>query len=268
MKNRLSLIVTLVVAIMVITGCSKTTNQKESLASDDKINNPVETVTLNVGCSSSFAPYEYETDLKGNKTFEGMNVEIINLITSQLGYKVVYKEFNPSEIMNVKQNGKIDVISGGVIPTSENMKVIDFTEAYFYPRYVAVFKKGENIKSLSDLQDKTISYTLNTSYQKIAEGVNNATSIGMKNSNECIEEVSTEGVDAAIIDGGEASEYLSKNDTLEMCILEKSEDYFALGFPKNSPYFEPMSNKLIELKNNGELNKIIVKYLSEDFKLE
>jgi len=51
-----------------------------------------------------------------------------------------------------------------------------------------------------------------------------------------------------------------------MTLLEKLEaDSFAIGFPKGSPYYEAFNNTLIEMMNNGELDEIVAKHLSEEF---
>ena len=63
-------------------------------------------------------------------------------------------------------------------------------------------------------------------------------------------------------------EFLKENEGLSMSLLDKTEDCFAIGFPKESPYFETFNNTLKEMMENGELDEIIASHLSEQFILD
>ena len=53
---------------------------------------------------------------------------------------------------------------------------------------------------------------------------------------------------------------------LAMSLLDKDpNDCFAIGFPKDSPYYETFNNTLKEMMENGELDSIIASHLSEEF---
>ena len=47
-----------------------------------------------------------------------------------------------------------------------------------------------------------------------------------------------------------------------MSLLDKTEDCFAIGFPKESPYYETFNNTVKEMMDNGELDEIIASHLS------
>lgn len=53
-----------------------------------------------------------------------------------------------------------------------------------------------------------------------------------------------------------------------MSLLDKTDDCFAIGFPKESPYYETFNNTLKEMMENGELDSIIAEHLSEQFILD
>ena len=47
------------------------------------------------------------------------------------------------------------------------------------------------------------------------------------------------------------AEFLKNNDTLKMSLLDKTDDCFAIGFPKESPYYETFNNTLKEMMDDG-----------------
>lgn len=48
--------------------------------------------------------------------------------------------------------------------------------------------------------------------------------------------------------------------------MDKNEaDCFAIGFPKDSPYYETFNETLKEMMESGELDEIIAEHLSEEF---
>ena len=53
-----------------------------------------------------------------------------------------------------------------------------------------------------------------------------------------------------------------------MSLLDKTDDCFAIGFPKESPYYETFNSTLKEMMENGELDAIIADHLSEPFILD
>ena len=76
----------------------------------------------------------------------------------------------------------------------------------------------------------------------------------------CIEEVKSKRADACIVDGAGATEFLKNNEGLKLSLMDKvDDDCFAIGFPKESPYYETFNNTLKEMMENGELDEIIAK---------
>lgn len=53
-----------------------------------------------------------------------------------------------------------------------------------------------------------------------------------------------------------------------MSLLEKTDDCHAIGFPKDSPYYETFNETLKEIMADGELDAIIKNHLSEEFILQ
>ena len=244
-------------------------SEAESSEAEVSADNPFAGKTVKVGCSATFVPFEsIEMAADGSKTYVGMNIDIVKAIVEKNGGSVEFVDMPFKSLMAAIQAGQIDFCSGGMAPTEEREKTLDFSEIFFYPRNAIVYRAEDDYPDLDSLQGKTVAYVFGTNYQQVAESIPDVNAVGLQGSPACIEEVKSKRADACIIDGAGASEFLKNNDTLKMSLLDKTDDCFAIGFPKESPYYETFNNTLKEMMDDGELNKIIAEHLSEQFILD
>lgn len=244
-------------------------SEAESSEAEVSADNPFAGKTVKVGCSATFVPFEsIEMAADGSKNYVGMNIDIVKAIVEKNGGSVEFVDMPFKSLMAAIQAGQIDFCSGGMAPTEEREKTLDFSEIFFYPRNAIVYRAENDYPDLDSLQGKTVAYVFGTNYQQVAESIPDVNAVGIQGSPACIEEVKSKRADACIIDGAGASEFLKNNDTLKMSLLDKTDDCFAIGFPKESPYYETFNNTLKEMMDDGELNKIIAEHLSEQFILD
>ena len=242
---------------------------EESSAEEASADNPFAGKTVKVGCSATFVPFEsIEMAADGSKTYVGMNIDIVRTIVEKNGGQVEFVDMPFKSLMAAIQAGQIDFCSGGMAPTDERRETLDFSEIFFYPRNAIVYRSEDNYPDLESRQGKTVAYVFGTNYQQVAESIEGAETVGIQGSPACIEEVKSGRADACIIDGAGATEFLKENEGLSMSLLDKTEDCFAIGFPKESPYYETFNNTLKEMMDNGELDEIIASHLSEQFILD
>ena len=268
-------------AIGLLTGCgssksAETTAEAESSSEEAEsseaevsADNPFNGKTVKVGCSATFVPFEsIEMAADGSKTYVGMNIDIVKDVVEKNGGTVEFVDMPFKSLMAAIQAGQIDFCSGGMAPTEEREKTLDFSDIFFYPRNAIVYRAEDDYPNLDSLQGKTVAYAFGTNYQQVAESIPDAQAVGIQGSPACIEEVKSKRADACIIDGAGAAEFLKNNAELKMSLLDKTDDCFAIGFPKNSPYYETFNNTLKEMMENGELDAIIADHLSEQFILD
>lgn len=229
--------------------------------------NPFAGKTVKVGCSATFVPFEsIEMAADGTKTYVGMNIDIIKAVVEKNGGTVEFQDMPFKSLIAAIQAGQIDFCSGGMAPTEERKQTLDFSEVFFYPRNAIVYRDTDSYPTLDSLQGKTVAYVFGTNYQQVAESIEGVNAVGIQGSPACIEEVKSKRADACIIDGAGAVEYLGENSGLAMSLLDKDpNDCFAIGFPKDSPYYETFNNTLKEMMENGEIDSIIASHLSEEF---
>lgn len=274
--KKLTLCLALAAAMGVLSACGGSEPAKPAAttagaeaATEAVADNPFKGVTVKVGCSATFVPYEsIDMGADGKKIYKGMNIDIIQAVVEKNGGTVEFADMPFKSLVAAIQAKQIDFCSGGMAPTEERKQSLDFSEIFFYPRNAIVYHAEADYPDLDALKGKTIAYVFGTNYQQVAESVEGAKTIGIQGSPACIEEVKSKRADACIIDGAGATEFLKNNDQLSMSLLDKTDDCFAIGFPKESPYYETFNATLKEMMENGELDAIIANHLNEQFILD
>src|SRR5574344_2722716 len=131
----------LFVFISILTGCSRNDNE------------------LIMVTEAGFAPYEYYQ----NNEIVGVDVEGGKKIAEKLGKKLVVRDVAFDSIINELNSGKADFAAAGMSIDEERKKSVDFSIEYATSEQVVVVRKGyDKIKSMNDLENKTISVQLGT----------------------------------------------------------------------------------------------------------
>lgn len=220
--------------------------------------------------NATFPPFEsLELGSDGKEVVVGFDVDIATALAEKLGftYEVSNMEFNG--LIGALQSGRADFVLSGISPTEERKKSVDFTDGYFYPKTAVMCLKGRNLNSLESLKGKKISTTFGTNYENIAKGVEGATLVSMNSSPLVIQELVNDRVDAAIVDASQAVEFLKKQPSLEFHVLSEEEvpptDSFAIAAPKNSELIGLFNKALSEMKNEGIIDELTVKWMGKEF---
>jgi len=251
---------TALLSIALLAGCgSKTDSSGETSSSKAEV--------LNVALEATYAPFEFIDTTKGGKEIIGMDVDIVNHIAKQLGVTVKINDMPFSSVVASLTEGRADLAISGIAATPERKQSVDFTDNYYQPRMAIIAPKGSGYTSFEQLEGKKLVVPFATIYEQTAAQIKDAKVTAPNDVAAVIQEINNNRADAAILDGTTAAEYLKKNSKLEMNLLsaEESEEAFAIAFPKGSKWLEPFNQELKKMKENGELDKIVTKWLGEEF---
>lgn len=167
MKKRLSTLIILTLAAVLLSGCGK---------KDDN--------TFKVGMECGYAPFNWTqiNDSNGAVKIEGSadyaggyDVEIAKKIAEGLGKELVIVKTEWDGLVPALQSGKIDAIIAGMSPTAKRKKKIDFSDIYYQSNLVMVVKKGgafENATSIQDFSGAKVTAQLNTFHYDVIEQIN------------------------------------------------------------------------------------------------
>ena len=126
-------------------GAEEKSDEAGENSADTATENPFSGKTVKVGCSATFVPFEsIEMAADGSKTYVGMNIDIVKAVVEKNGGQVEFVDMPFKSLMAAIQAGQIDFCSGGMAPTAEREKTLDFSEIFFYPRNAIVYRAEDN----------------------------------------------------------------------------------------------------------------------------
>jgi arginine/lysine/histidine transporter system substrate-binding protein len=259
MKKSLSIVIILLIGLL--TACG--TSNKESDSSNGSEGNDKKVLVM--GTSADYPPFEYIDTAKGEEII-GFDVDIANAIADKLGYEIQIKDMEFSGLISAIENGQVDFVLSGMTPTEERKKSVDFSDVYYTAHHMIVSGKGSGIKSLEDLNGKTIGVQLGSIQEEKATEIGESVEMKIENRNripELIQEIIAGRFDAAIIEDTVANGYFKKNSDLEGFTIEDGaaeEAGSAIAFPKGSELTTDFNKALNEMIENGELEELVVKW--------
>ncbi|HCO80489.1 MULTISPECIES: transporter substrate-binding domain-containing protein [Bacillus] len=219
--------------------------------------------TYKIGIDVTYPPFEFE---KGGKTV-GIDVDLINAIAKDQGFKVKLEAMDFSGIIPAMQAGQLDVGMGGMSITDERKKKVDFSDPYFDAGLTVVVKKDSSIKSIDDLKGKKLAVKNGTTGAKFA--TDNADKYGYEvvqfnDSPSMFQEVSNGNADALIEDYPVITYAIAQQDLKLKTVGDRlNGDQYGISVMKgkNQDLLKKINKGLENLKKNGEYDKIIEKYL-------
>lgn len=93
-------------------------------------------------------------DASGNPI--GYDVDTANLIAKYMGVPAELTPLTPPARIPALQSGKVDFLVATLAPTPQRALTVDFTQPYNAFQMAVIAKKGETVKSVDDLKNKTI----------------------------------------------------------------------------------------------------------------
>lgn len=222
---------------------------------------------LVMGTSADYPPFEYIDTAVGEEII-GFDIDLAKAITGKLGYELEVQDIDFGSLITAMNAGNIDLILAGMTPTEERLKQVDFSDIYFTANYMIVSLKESNITKYEDLEGKVIGAQLGSiQYDKaeeIAEDINVQKIENRDRIPQLLQELKTGRIDVAIIEDTVMKGYLEKDDSLTGFLLEAGEEGSAIALPKDSELTEEFNRVLAEMKENGELEELVVKWFGGD----
>ncbi len=257
---------------LLITGCTK----KDSGNGDNEVVKTAvdkikENGKLTVYTEAGFAPYEFYSDNK----IVGVDVELMQKVADKIGVELEVTDVNFDTIVGSVQSGKADVGAAGITITDERAESVNFSKGYSTSaQYVIVIAEDDSVKTVEDLNGKTIGIQQGTTSDMLVEKLINegtlkdseyigytspavaAASLGSK-----VDAVVTDELTAIIVSGNGGGKYkafkLVNADGSDVSDVES----YGIAVAKGNDDLLAIINEVIdETTKDGSINKWIVEY--------
>ncbi|MBR1661751.1 MAG: basic amino acid ABC transporter substrate-binding protein [Acidaminococcaceae bacterium] len=256
MKKTWMLIMSMLMAVMMVAGCGG----GDKKAADNKLAQAPK--VLRVGTEPTFAPFEFQKE--GSKDFDGFDMDLIRAIGKQLNMKVEIQNMGFDALIPALNAGNIDVAASGMSITPDRQKAVDMSDPYYVSGLVVVVNKDNSaVKSVNDLNNKSIAVQIGTTGADRAAKVPGAKVKNFNTNSEVFLELKNKGVDAVIIDKPVAEYYLAQGGGKESAKIvgdSMEAESYGLSLKKNSPLTKEINKAMLDLKKNGEYDKIYEKW--------
>ncbi len=254
-KIRVIMSLLLITLIFSLCGCQK---------SDSGTNK-----TLTIGTNPEFPPFEY---IDENGEIAGFDIAVIKAIGEEMGYTVNIKSMEFKSLIASISTGGIDAAIAGMTVTDERKQSVNFSDSYYTATQYIVVPIGSSIKSLADLNGKSIAVQEGTTGDILATPAEDNSIITdssttvkrFKKGTDAIVELKNNGVDAVVIDANPAKEYVNANQSsLTYIVDDSSTEEYAIAVSKgNASLLNDLNMGLEKIKANGTFDRLVEEYIN------
>lgn len=245
---------------LLLGACGSTEESQPSSegTSEDKV--------LEMATSADFAPFESRNP---EGEFVGFDIDLANHIADELGYELKITDMKFDGLIGALQNNRVDMVLSGMSATDERKENVDFSTEYNRSGEIFITTKDSSIKSLEDLEGKTLGVQLGSIQEeganqiKADEGINFEIK-ALDESGALIQELLSNRVDAVYMDKAAGLGYTEAQDLAHFDDPTTSSPGMAVAFPKGSELVDDVNEVLKEAEESGKLQELKDKWLSEE----
>lgn len=214
--------------------------------------------------NAAFEPYEY---MEGDKVV-GIDAEIADALASKLGLEAQVENMEFDAIIPAVTSGKADIGLAGMTVSEERLLNVNFSDTYVEAGQAIIVKEGSDIKSAADLNGKIVGVQRGTTGDEYvsdeANGVGVASVERFSNGPDAAQALLTDKIDAVVIDNEPAKKLVENSQGLVKLNENLTSEQYAIAVAKdNDELLNAINGALNEMKENGELQAILDKYLNK-----
>ncbi|WKA57646.1 ABC transporter substrate-binding protein [Planococcus shenhongbingii] len=225
-----------------------------------------EAKVLDMGTSAEFPPFESRNP---EGEIVGFDIDLANHIAKELGYELNITDMKFDGLIGALQNDRVDMVIAGMSATEERRKNVDFSTEYNHSGEMFLTAKGSELKSLEDLEGKTVGVQLGTIQEEGANAIVKEEDINFEikaldDSGALIQEILSNRIDAAYMDKQVAKGYIEAQDLDSFDDPTTSSPGMAVAFPKGSELVDDVNTVIEEMEASGELAELKKKWKIEE----
>ena len=223
-----------------------------------------------IATEGTWAPWTY-TDENGNLV--GFDVEIATAIAEKLGVKATFVTVEWDGILAGIDSGRYDIAANGIDVTEQRSEKYNFSTPYAFNRTALVVRgDNEDIKSFEDLKGKKTTNSIASTYMILAEEFG-AEVVGVDTLDQTIMQVLTGRADATLNSEVSIADYMQKRPDANIKIVALTEEANLVAIPTrktddSASLLEAINQAIAELREEGKLSEISMKYFGRDITAE
>ncbi|REB07480.1 amino acid ABC transporter substrate-binding protein [Sporosarcina sp. BI001-red] len=222
---------------------------------------------LVIGVDDKFAPLGFRDE---SNELTGFDIDYAKAAAEHMGMKVKFQPIDWKAKETELVSGRIDLIWNGYTITDDRKKKVLFTKPYLSNAQVVAVLKDSDIKSLSDLEGKTVGLQALSSAADALEA--NPIADKVKNTTEfadnvlALSDLKSKRVEAVIIDEVVIDYYMSKEEG-KFKVLDETlaPEEYGVGVKKgNEDLLKKLQDALDTMNEDGSAAKISETWFGEN----
>ena len=216
---------------------------------------------LLVGTDAPYPPFEIGTPEGGD--FSGFDKDLMDAIAEKLGLTPTYQNSSFDTIFRDVASGQFDVVAAAATITPAREKVVDFSRPYYEAQQALVVAEGSDIASTADLGGKIVGAQQGTTGQTLAEDETDAGEVrGFSKGADALAAVTTEQVDAAIVDQPFAADAVEKQGGIEIAQEISTDEVYGFPVAPGNPLRDAIDEAIGQLIDDGTMDELYQEYFS------
>lgn len=258
-------LMSLLMAVMLILAACGTNNAADG--GDEGSTGDNGGTTYTVGTDTTYPPFEFE---EGGE-YKGIDIDLIKAIAEEEGFEIELKPMDFGGIIPALQADQLDVAIAGMSITDQRKEKVDFSEPYFDAGLTLVVSEDNNdITSVDDLEGKVVAVKNGTTGADHANEIKDE--VGIKevrqfnDSPSMFQEVANGNADVLIEDYPVIAYAIKTKDLGLKTVGDRlNGDQYGIAVlkGKNQELLDKINSGLQKLRDSGEYDEILNRYLEE-----
>ncbi|HEU5142429.1 MAG TPA: transporter substrate-binding domain-containing protein, partial [Solirubrobacterales bacterium] len=204
---------------------------------------------LTVGSDIPYPPFE-----QGKApNYTGFDVELVEEIAKRAGREAQFTDTSFETIFRDLAQGKFEMVASATTITPEREENVDFTDPYYLSEQAILVAEGNAVKSLADLDGKTVGVQQGTTGEEYVEDETGAAEVRpYPEGPDVITPLKGGTIDAAVIDLPVAQEAVASAGGIEVAeAIPTEEEYGFVVAQGEEELLSELNEALQEIKDDG-----------------
>jgi polar amino acid transport system substrate-binding protein len=213
---------------------------------------------LSVGSDIPYPPFEQGKS--GNYT--GFDVELMEAIAEKMGRTAEFQDTSFETIFRDVAQGKFEAVISAATITEEREQAVDFSNPYYLSEQAVLVKEGSDVKSLEDLEGKTVGVQQGTTGQELAkEEIGGSEIRPYPEGPDAVNALKAGTVEGVVIDAPVAKNAVEKSGGIEIAEKVPTEEEYGIAVAQGeTELLDEINQGLKEVQEDGTYTKIYKKW--------
>jgi len=205
--------------------------------------------TIAVGSDIPYPPFE-----QGKApNYTGFDVELVEAIAERIDREPEFVDTSFDTIFRDLAQGKFDMVASATTITPEREKTVDFSDPYYLSEQAILVKAGSDVKSVADLDGKTVGVQQGTTGEEYVDEETGAAEVRpYPEGPDVVTPLKGGVIDAAVLDLPVAQEAVETGQGIEVAQSIPTEEEYGLVVPQGEEDLLSEVNEALQgIKDDG-----------------